>query len=134
MKKRLPQLSVFIATGLIGAFAYSVLIETLRLPNWAFYFPFFILCGYFIEKMSRFGPEQRKIKLFQTAAFMPIRERLFFWISTFGLSIISILEGFFLTSVNLYLGFLLMILNFLVWIGVIYWISLKNKQRVDQNK
>lgn len=134
MKKRLPQLSVFIATGLIGAFAYAVLIETLRLPNWAFYFPFFILCVYFIEKMSRFGPEQREIKFFQTTALMPIREKLTFWTSTFGLSIISVLEGFFLPSINPYVGFSLMFLNFLVWMGVIYWIGLRNKQRAGQNK
>jgi hypothetical protein len=115
-------------------------IKTLKLSEWYFGFPYFIWIIYFSEKISQFGPEKWKLNIFHEVSSMQIRARMIFWISTISISILSILEGFFLPSVNLYIGFLFMILNFLVWIGV-NWISLrnefaneKNKQGADQNK
>lgn len=146
--KRRSSLPIFIILWAIYILATSIILNKIkaqRFEDTFFYVPYIILTFYFMEKTSSFGPEKWKFKntqkTFQNVSTLPVRERMVFWVSAFGISVISLLEGFFLQSATSFLIFLLLFLNLIAWTGVVYWINLrnnllieKNNQRADQNK
>lgn len=127
MKKELPYpLFVILFVILLIGFAIAVffITEILRLPLWALSFPFIFFGIYIFGELFQFGPEKLKRGTFQERlSVISSRDRRIFWIITFGVSSVSLLEGYFFSWVGFLIGVLLSCTTYLLWSAMVWFIS-----------
>ncbi|MBI5297831.1 MAG: hypothetical protein HY869_20320 [Chloroflexi bacterium] len=127
MKKELPYpvFVILFVTLLIGfVIAIFFITEILRLPLWALSFPFIFFGVYIIGELFQFGPEKLKRGTFQERlSVISSRDRRIFWFITFGVSFVSLLEGYFFSWVSFFMGILLSCSTYLLWSATMWFSS-----------
>lgn len=127
MKKELPYpIFVILFVILLIGFAIAIffITELLRLPLWALSFPYIFFGIHIFGELFQFGPEKLKRGTFQERlSAISSRDRRIFWIITFGVSSVSLLEGYFFSWVSLVIGILLSCTTYLLWSVMVWFIS-----------
>ncbi len=136
MNKKLSRpvlISIQLIWFLITIFGATFITTATKLPMWSLLFPVINVYLYGFDKISKFDPQINKPAFLSKISAMSAKDKMIFWISTLGISIISVLEGFFLKLKGENTDVLVFILNSALWIGI-QWVSSPNLRKVIINR
>ena len=102
-----------------------------KLPGWSLLLPHILLFIYILEKISKFAPQ--KIEQFILNKGKLTEDRQVNWNNALAISIISILEGIFLRSIEGFVTIFLMILNLSILIALHSITSPKQENEVKND-